>query len=370
MNTRSTGISGTIVSISGTTIDISPTTAGTGGDNSQGDGIAVDASQATVLLDGGPSSVTSLASGETVAVIGEKNDGTMVATTVLAYDNAFAVAVAVGHITAVSGSVLTLSGRGDSGAVTSVDSGAANIYLNGVVGSAVSQLQVGDRVIALGTAGSNPLASSAILAFNSGDQHPTGDNNGNQGNQFQVVTGTVVSISGTTITITPTPSSASSGGSNGNGGGSSNGGGNDTVKANDHGSDTVTVDASQATVLLDGSASSVGNLAPGDTIVVIGTRSDGTMTAATVLAYGATSVISVGTLTSVTGSTLNLRARDNQSTVPSSVNAGTAKIYLDGTAGATVGQLQTGDLVIAVGATVAGTLDAGAIVAFDQQGDN
>ncbi len=370
VNTRSTGISGAIVSISGTTIDISPTAAGTGGDNSQGDGIAVDASQATVLLDGVSSSVALLVSGETVAVIGEKNDGTMVATTVLAYDNA--PAVAVGHITAVSGSVITLSGRGDSGAVTSVDSSAASIYLNGVVGSAVSQLQVGDRVIALGTAGSNPLAASAILAFNSGDQHPTGDNNGNQGNQFQVVTGTVASISATTITITPTPSSASSGGSNGNGGsdGNGNGSGNDIVKANDHGSDTVTVDASQATVLLDGSASSVGSLAPGDTIVVIGTRGDGAMTAATVLAYGATSAVSIGTLTSVTGVTLTLRTRDNQSTVPRSVNAGTAEIYLDGIAGATVGQLQTGDLVIAVGATLTGTLDAVAIVAFDQQGDN
>jgi len=381
VNTRSTGVSGTIVSIAGTTIDICPTTTGTGGDNSQGDGIAVDASQATVLLDGASSSVTLLASGETVAVIGEKNDGTMVATTVLAYDNAFAVAVAVavGHITAVSGSVLTLSGRGDSGAVTSVDSSAANIYLNGVVGSAVSQLQVGDRVIALGTAGSNPLAASAILAFNSGDQHPTGDNNGNQGNQFQVVTGTVVSISGTTITITPTPSSASSGGSSsgnsGGGNGGGGGGGNDTVKANDQGNASVTVDASQATVLFDGSASSVGSLVSGDIIVVIGTRSDGTMTAATVLAYDATSAISVGTLTSVIGSTLSLRTRDNQSTVPSSVNAGTAKIYLDGTAGATVGQLQTGDLVIAVGTTVPGTTLPGtfgavAIVAFDQQGDN
>ena len=375
VNTRSTGVSGTIVSVAGTTIDISPTTTGTGGDNSQGDGIAVDASQATVLLDGVSSSVTSLATGETVAVIGEKNDGTMVATTVLAYDNA--PAVALGHISAISGSVLTLTGRGDSGAVTSVDSTSASIYLNGVGGSAVSQLQAGDRVIALGTAGSNPLAASAILAFNSGDQHPTGDNNGDQGNQFQVVTGTVASISGTTITITPTPSSASN--SNGGDGGSNRGsnrgsgiagGHNATVKANDQGNGSMTVDASQATVLFDGSASSVGSLVSGDVVVVVGTRGDGTMTAATVLAYDATSAISIGTLTSVTGVTLNLRTGDNESTVPSSVNGGGATIYLDGVAGATVGQLQPGDLVIAVGTKLAGTLSAVAIVAFDQQGDN
>ncbi|MHB1988934.1 MAG: hypothetical protein ACYCSF_13300 [Acidimicrobiales bacterium] len=360
VNTKSTAIVGTITSVSasGTTIEVSTESATPGGDNSQGDPVTVDTSQATVLLDGATSTAAALAAGETVAVIGEKNDGTMVASTVLAYDNS--PAIAMGTITGISSGVVTLSTKGDSGTTTSLDATSASIYVNGVSGGTLGQLQIGDEVIALGTSGTSSLT---LLDFNSGDNHPTGDNNGDQGSQFKVVAGTVSTINGTTFTVVPVSANGNASGGRGNSG--------DGQRGADQNSDTTTVDASQATVLLNGASSSVSALSANDVVVVIGTDGENGVVAASVLAYSPGVAITVGRLTAVSGSTLTVSSGENDSSGATSVDASTASIYLDGVANSTVSQLHSGDLIIAVGTTgTSGGFSATAVIAFDQQGDS
>ena len=189
VTTHSTAVVGSVVSVDGTTLVVAPSRP-SGGDGGGGRGgglrrdgtdqgnLSIDASQATILVDGTEAVLTDLVANETVAVIGERDDGTMLAATVLGYTTT--PSVVEGRLSSVSGSILTLS-SGDSGTSTQVDASKAAIYLNGVAGATLSQLASGDKVIAIGTAGSSPLAAATVLDFNAKDDNPTGDNPGHQG---------------------------------------------------------------------------------------------------------------------------------------------------------------------------------------------
>ena len=145
-------------------------------DGADGGDVAVDASQATVSLDGQPATAAQLATGDTVAILGETDDDSALATQVLGFSTA--QATAEGTITQVNGTVLTLaSGDGDSGgdggggdsqSTATVDVSGSQIFLNGQPGAPVSQLATGDDVLAVGTAGTDPLAATVTFAFGQG----------------------------------------------------------------------------------------------------------------------------------------------------------------------------------------------------------
>jgi len=153
----------------------------TNGDD-QGDDVAIDASTASVSLDGQPASVAQLTPGETVAVLGETADDSALATQVMAYSAV--PGIADGTITQVSGNVLTLSsgdggGGGDSeDGNSAVDVTGSQIFLDGQPGATVSQLAAGDDVLAIGTAGSDPLAATVTFAFDQGGDDQGGDGQG------------------------------------------------------------------------------------------------------------------------------------------------------------------------------------------------
>ena len=150
---------------------------------SQGDDdVAIDASTASVSLDGQPASVAQLTPGETVAVLGETVDDSALATQVMAYSTV--PGIVDGTITQVSGNVLTLSsgdggGGGDSeDGNSTVDVTGSQIFLDGQPGATVSQLATGDDVLAIGAAGSDPLAATVTFAFDQGGDDQGGDGQG------------------------------------------------------------------------------------------------------------------------------------------------------------------------------------------------
>jgi hypothetical protein len=149
-------------------------------DGQGGGDVAIDASQATVTLDGQPSAVAQLAPGDTVAVLGETDDDSALATQVVGFSTA--QATAEGTITQLNGTVLTLgSGDGQGDESTAVDVSSSQIFLNGQPGATVSQLTTGDDVLAVGTVGTDPLAAAVTFAFGQGGDGQGGDGQGGDG---------------------------------------------------------------------------------------------------------------------------------------------------------------------------------------------
>lgn len=174
---------GLVDAVNGTTISLHVSAvADPGGQGDQGDhgvsqsegrhgggeDVAVDVAQASVSVDGQPAALAQLATGETVAILGQRDDQSALASQVLAYSTA--PGIAEGTLTQVNGNVLTLSTRHDDHEIitAAVDVTSSLIVLDGQSGATVSQLNPGDQVLAVGTAGSNPLAAMTIFAFDRG----------------------------------------------------------------------------------------------------------------------------------------------------------------------------------------------------------
>lgn len=177
---------GVLDAINGTTIYVNVSAAaGSDGQGDQGEGysgdgqdggddVAVDVTQASVSLDGQPASLAQLATGQTVAILGETDDDSVLASQVLAYSTA--PGVAEGTLTQVSGNLLMLSSGGgdqasgdDETSSATVDVTNSQIILDGQPAASVSQLAPGDAVLAVGPAGSDPLAATTTFAFGNGE---------------------------------------------------------------------------------------------------------------------------------------------------------------------------------------------------------
>ncbi len=355
VDTHAAAILGTVSSFSVTatssTLVVTPQTFVTG---SEGEGehgtLTIDASQATVTIDGATAQLADLVSGETVVVVGEKYDGSMMAATILAYSTT--PSIAWGHLSSVNGSTLTV--HNSSGPET-VDASAAAIYLNGVVGATVGQLSQGSFVLALGTAGSSPLAASVVLDFNRGDNSPTGQNEdqGNGHNQAATVFGVVQSVSGSTLAIARQTQSSSQGGGEGDN--------NVGIRPADDGGGAVNVSAGSAAVTLDGATSSLASLVPGDTVMVIGSTTEDQFTATAVYAYDNAPSVLPGLAESLTATGFSLVGQDGAATP---VDASTAAIYLDGSP-STIGALTSDDFVVVFGTTSSSGITASSVFAFN-----
>lgn len=354
INTHSAAVLGTVSSVTvGTTTStlvVNSEASLNGGSITGSSGsLSVDATNAAVYVDGALGQLSNLVSGETVVVIGESYNGSMVAAAVLAFTAV--PSVVWGHLTQVSGSTLEVAN--DSGQ-TPIDASSATIFLNGVSGASVSQLNNGSFVLAIGPSGTNPLQAAMIFDFNRGDDHPTGDN-GDQGsghNRSVSLFGTVQSVSGSNVVISRGQSTS----------GQSQG---DHLRPAD-GGDTVNVDASSATVSLDGNASVLGTLVPGDTVMVLGSANDQNVTATALYAYDNAPNIVSGLAGSITGTGFTVSGEDNASTA---VDASSAAFYLDG-ASSTLASLGNDDLVVAFGTTSSTGLTATAVFAFNGSSDS
>lgn len=147
--------------------------------------VVVDDSSATITLDGSAATGAQIAAGQTVIVLGTNVDGTVLAASIYAFSTA--PTIATGILRTVSGTTLAITpfgwrlgpwspGGSNNDSMPSgpflVDASSAVIVLNGVAGSAVSDLAPGDAIVAVGPSGSSPLAASVVFAFDQLDLAP------------------------------------------------------------------------------------------------------------------------------------------------------------------------------------------------------
>jgi len=163
--------------------------SGGSGDSTDGDShtIAVDDSTATIIVDGGSGP---LAVGDTVAILGEFTDNTVVASTIFGFSNA--PDFIRGDVVSVSGTSVTL-GSGDDNEQSDLQAGDDSedgesnltvdladvpLALNGS-SATPADLTAGDKIILLGTTDpeTGQFTPAVAFAFNSSDNNPVGDNN-------------------------------------------------------------------------------------------------------------------------------------------------------------------------------------------------
>lgn len=179
--------------------DHSPGGPGDGGNSGPGHSVAVDTTNATITVD--RSTGTALAVGDTAAVLGEYDNGEIVAADVFGFTNA--PDFIRGTVTAIDGDNVTVGdddhhrghgggddhatpahhGGGDDGNDETVTASLANVplALNGSLGAKASDLTAGDKLILIGTnhAGSGGFTPEVGFAFNGDDHHPCGHNGDN-----------------------------------------------------------------------------------------------------------------------------------------------------------------------------------------------
>jgi hypothetical protein len=167
---------------------------GPGGDNSgPGHRIVIDDSTASTTVDG--STDTPLAVGDTVAVLGESSNDTIVAAQIFGFTHA--PAFLRGTVNAIDGNNVTVgddndrddgSDRavgddhghdGDDDSVT-VSLAGVPLVLNGDAGAAPSDLVVGDKLVLIGSIDTTTgdLMPELAFAFNHRDDNPCGHNDG------------------------------------------------------------------------------------------------------------------------------------------------------------------------------------------------
>ncbi len=202
-SSEATLLFGTVTAINGTELMVSEHARDNGDNedgndsqdgNNQGDGdrhsIAVDDSEATIIVDNG---ANPLAVGDTVAILGEVTDNTVVAEAIFGFSTR--PAFLRGEVVSVNGNSVTVAtgedgmnrdslardrGPGDDGNTTSTfDLSDVALALNGS-SARPSDLVPGDKIILLGPA--NPetgqVVAEVAFAFNGHDNHPADDNQG------------------------------------------------------------------------------------------------------------------------------------------------------------------------------------------------
>lgn len=243
-----------------------------------------------------------------------------------------------GTVTAISGTTLTVASKtgpsGTAGTVYTVNAANATVTKSGGA-SSVSNIAVGDTVMVAGTVSGTSITATSIRDGVMGGGRMVGG-------KASGVVGAVASVSGNTLTVT------SKMGSNG------------------AAATTYTVDATNATVTKSGAASSVSNIAVGDTVMVAGTVSGTTVTATSIRdgvmgASGAKTPaqspiqgngepVVGGAITAINGTSLTVT---NKSNVTYAVDASTATI-VKGNVTSSISNVNVGDNVIVQG-TVNGT---------------
>jgi uncharacterized Zn-binding protein involved in type VI secretion len=152
--------------------DHSPGGPGDGDHDGNDDGhrITIDDTSAAVTVDGMSGSITV---GDSVAVLGEAANNTVVASTIYAFTTP--PSFRRGKVQQVAGDNVTFRKDGDS---TTVSLAGVPLALNGDVGATPNQLMTGDKLLLIGPldADTGQVVPDVAFAFNHHDDHPCGDN--------------------------------------------------------------------------------------------------------------------------------------------------------------------------------------------------
>ncbi len=173
------GIRGNVTSISGTTLTITSTNP----KDSTTKIYTVDASNAKVNKDGASSSVSAIAVGDTVMVAGPINGTNVTASNI--FDGKMNLnrqprpegqgqpenftgngqPVVGGKVTSINGAIISITNRGNVN--YTVDATNAKINKQGIASSTISNISVGDTIIAQGVVNGTSITASSI------DDRPT-----------------------------------------------------------------------------------------------------------------------------------------------------------------------------------------------------
>ena len=187
---------------------------------------------------------------------------------------------------------------------------------------------------------------SLVLAVPAFAQTPGSQNGGRfgRGMMGRGVVGTVSAINGTTLTVTGKSRSTTT-------------------------PPTYTVDASNATVTKNNSASTVSAIAVGDTIMVQGTVSGTSVTAKTIrdgvvpqtqpAIQGNGQPVVAGAVTGISGSTITIT---NKSNVTYTVDATSAKFVVTGVTNPTISNVATGDNLVVQGTVNGNSVTASSVI--------
>ncbi len=246
----------------------------------------------------------------------------------------------VGTVSTISGDTLTVSGRqgfnrgaANTAAATTytVDASSATVTKSGAA-SSVSNIAVGDTVMVQGTVSGTSVAAKTIR-----DGVMMGGASGGRG-----IGGTVSAVNGTSLTVTS------------------------KVGPNGGAATTYTVDASSATVTKSGAASSVSNIAVGDTVMVQGTVSGTSVAAKTIrdgvsqpVIQGNGQPVVAGSVTAISGSTITIT---NKSNVTYTVDTTNAKIVVGGVTDLTISNIAVGDNLTIQGAVNGNSVTASSVI--------
>ncbi|HEY1740039.1 MAG TPA: hypothetical protein VGI86_15095 [Acidimicrobiia bacterium] len=145
------------------------------GHHGDGDQVTVDDTNAVITVNG---SEGDLAVGDTVAILGEITDHTVVASSIFAFTST--PDFVRGNVVTIDGDNVTINDRGDG---TTVSLTGVPLAINGDLGADPSQLKVGDKLLVVGTTNpeSGQIVPDVAFAFNHHDHHPCGDNEGGDG---------------------------------------------------------------------------------------------------------------------------------------------------------------------------------------------
>ena len=161
---RQPGIFGTVSSVSGNTLTVT-SKRGMMNSNSATTTYTVDASSATVTKAGVASTVSAIAVGDTVSVQGTVNGTNVTAKTIRDGVNQPVVQgngqpIVAGKVTAISGNIITITNQ--SNVTYTIDATNATIT-KGNEKSVISNVAVGDQVIAQGTINGNSVVASSVI---------------------------------------------------------------------------------------------------------------------------------------------------------------------------------------------------------------
>lgn len=162
------GVFGTVASVSGTTLTV---TSKGFRQNATATTYTVDASNATVTKNGANSSVSNIATGDTVMVQGTVSGTSVTAKTIrdgMSQGQTPAIQgngqpVIGGNMTAINGSTLTVTNK--SNVTYTVDASSAKVSKAGVttMGATISNVVVGDNVVVQGTVNGTSVTASSII---------------------------------------------------------------------------------------------------------------------------------------------------------------------------------------------------------------
>jgi hypothetical protein len=174
---QGSGIMGTVSSVNDNTLTVTSKTGfGAKGQNGTTTTYTVDASNATITKSGATSTVSNIVAGDTVMVKGTVNGTNIVATSifdgvaekgkgVLQNQNPIISGdgqpMIAGTVTSINGSTVSVTNKGNN--TYTIDASSATIKKGGIENATVSNIAVGDNIVAQGAVTGTSMTASSVI---------------------------------------------------------------------------------------------------------------------------------------------------------------------------------------------------------------